>query len=123
MEELKRVYLIDCGILLNKNDREYSFYNGVYDKKHAYYDYEQYYIDELDDAITEARKYVLNGCERTYAIVSIAYLPIDVDTQDAYVEEENYRAFNVEFSIARLEGNIIENFVLTGISNNAMNEK
>lgn len=39
-----RVYLIDEGILLTENDKEFESYATVYDKKYGYYDEGQYYV-------------------------------------------------------------------------------
>ena len=32
------IYLVEHGVLLSKDDREYECYSQVYDKKNGYYD-------------------------------------------------------------------------------------
>ena len=45
-----KAYLVDLGFLLDKTDKEFSFYASVYDHKHAYYDINQYYVKTLEEA-------------------------------------------------------------------------
>lgn len=106
-----KAYLLDEGILLTKNDSEFESYNCVYDKKYGYYDEGQSYIKTLDEAIKEAKSYVENGVENTYAIVSNTTLDDDVDINDCPAECEEYIVDNVVFSIAKINGTIIENFL------------
>lgn len=106
-----KAYLLDEGILLTKNDSEFESYNCVYDKKYGYYDEEQSYIKILNEAIKEAKNYVENGVENTYAIVSNTTLDDDTDINDCPAECEEYIVDNVVFSIAKINGTIIENFL------------
>lgn len=41
---MQDVFLIDEGILLEKNDEQFSSYNNVYDKEYGYYDENQFYV-------------------------------------------------------------------------------
>lgn len=106
-----RAYLIDEGILLTEENKEFELYATVYDKKYGYYDEGQYYVKNRTEAIKEARKYVEDGVENTYAIVSNTTLPEDFDFDEDCVECEEYILDNVIYSIAKLNGKIIENFL------------
>ena len=113
MSNMKKVFLVDVGVLLEKGHHEYTCYDGVYDQKNAYFDENQYYKETLESAIAEARDYVKNGVERTYAVISEAFLPADENVEEAAVEDESYSAEDVVFSIAKIGGKIKENFVVT----------
>lgn len=62
---MQDVFLIDEGILLEKNDEQFSSYNNVYDKEYGYYDEDQFYVSSKYDAIRLAKEYVNNGVEKT----------------------------------------------------------
>ena len=106
-----RAYLIDEGILLTENEKGYENYATVYDKKYGYYDENQYYVKEQQKAIEEARAYVKKGNENTYAIVSNATLDDDVDLDGLIVDCEEYILDNVVYSVAKINGEIIEDFL------------
>ena len=62
-------------------------------------------------AIKQAKSYVEEGVESTYAIVSITALPDDFDFEDGYVENESYILEDVIYSVAKINGEIVENFL------------
>lgn len=102
-----RAYLLDEGILLSENDDEFKDYATVYDKKYGYYDEGQFYIKSETEAIKNAKAYVEAGVENTYAIVSNTTL----DDDDMDVDYEEYILDNVVYSVAKLNGEIVENFL------------
>lgn len=110
-----RAYLIDEGILLSKDDEEFEDYATVYDKKYGYYDEGQYYVKEEQKAIEDAKAYVEVGVENTYAIVSNTTLDDDVDLDDEEltvdVDGEEYILDNVVYSVAKINGEIVEHFL------------
>jgi hypothetical protein len=107
-----RAYLLDEGVLLTKEDKDFNAYNTVYDKKYGYYDEGQCYIKSKEEAISEAKKYVEDGVENTYAVVSNTTLDDDVDLDDCPVDwYEEYILDNVVYSVAKINGKIIENFL------------
>ena len=107
-------YLFDVGSLLHKTHPEFDKYTHVYDQLHAYYDKCQWYMTNLDDAIKQAKKYVNDGIDGTYVVVSESDT-LNIDDEIAAinipVENETYLASNVIYSIAKINGKIIENFV------------
>lgn len=66
---MSNAYLVDVGILMNKNECDCS-YSSCYDKKHGYYDENQYLVKDLEEAKKEALEYVADGVENTYAVVT-----------------------------------------------------
>lgn len=109
-----RAYLIDEGILLSEDDKEFKDYATVYDKKYGYYDEGQYYKKEKKEAIEDAKAYVEAGVENTYAIVSNTTLDDDVEFDDEELTvdcEEEYILDNVVYSVAKINGEIIEHFL------------
>lgn len=108
-----KVYLLDEGILLTEKDEDFESYNIVYDKKYGYYDEGQCYVATLEDAINQAKQYVSEGVDNTYAVVSNTILndDIDINDDDLCVENEEYLLEDVVYSVAKINGNIIENFI------------
>ena len=58
------VYLIEHGILLPKDDKEYEYYSNAYDRKNGYYDYYQEYdCNDLENIKKEILDYLKNNCQ------------------------------------------------------------
>ena len=107
---MKNVYLIDEGILLEKDNPEFPDYSA-YDNKYGYYDENQFYISKKSKANRLAKKYVENGEEKTYAIVSKTSIDDTADINDCPVEGESYLLEDVVYSVAKINGVIVENFL------------
>ena len=117
------VYLVDCGILLPPTDPEFSAYNMVYDHKYGYYDCGdgQYYSDASLEELKQIGLYTVTNLspeDDTYFIIQPTFLPDyvledgDFDgVGDIPVEDETYNVKDIVWSIARINGKIIENFV------------
>ena len=119
------VYLVDCGILLEPDDREFESYNMVYDKKWGYCDCgdgQYYWRRTLKELQTLLTKQILNGPDMGYAVVSHAVIDdeiyercVDEDpdgkTLDIPVEGETYTVDDVLWSIAIINGQVVENFI------------
>lgn len=113
-EDLKmriEAFLVEEGVLLTEEDKEFESYAIVYNKKYGLYDEAQYYVKEKQKAIEDAKAYVEAGVESTYAIVSTTALPDDFDFENGYVEGETYLMEDIAFSIAKIDGKIVENFL------------
>lgn len=106
-----KAYLLEEGILLDKTSEEFDWYNQCYDKAYGYYDELQMYVKKKEDAVVSAKEYVENGVENTYAIVSVTDVPDDTDFDDVDVEGEDYLVENICYSVAKINGTIVENFV------------
>lgn len=58
------VYLVEHGVLLSKDDKEYEYYSKVYDEKNGYYDYYQEYdCYELETIKENILDYLKNNCQ------------------------------------------------------------
>lgn len=113
-ETEKRVYLVDVGILLSKDDADFDAYSVVYNKHYGYFDENQYYVGTLEEAVKAVESYVKNGVERTYGIVSNTTLDSDLGVNslsEIDVEGEEYILDNVVYSAAKINGEFIENFL------------
>lgn len=66
------VYLVEHGMLLSKEDREYECYSKVYDKQHSFYDfYQEYDCYELETIKQNALLYLENTTEKNlYYIIT-----------------------------------------------------
>lgn len=85
----------------------------MYDKKYGYYDEGQCYIATEDEAIKQAKQYVIDGVENTYAVVSNTTLDdcVDFDDENLCVDCEEYITDNIVYSVAKIDGKIVENFI------------
>ena len=106
-------YLVEVGILLTKDHKDFDFYASVYDKKHGYYDENQFYTKTKKEAIEYAKKYVYEGVDATYAVISETTLLYDFDFENQEeVGYETYLTSDIVYSIAKIDSEIKENFVL-----------
>lgn len=106
-----KAFIVDEGVLLTKDNPEFARYAVVYDKNYGYYDENQYYLLSERDAIAQARRYVEGSVNNTYAIVSKTTLDDGVDPDDCIVCFEDYSTSDVVYSVAKLNGQIVEGFV------------
>ncbi len=115
-EETVKGILICCdvGVLLTSDHEEFEFYSQAYDHQYGYYDENQiaYKEADKDKAIEHAKQYVANGVNMTYAIITnqgqCHYTePFD----DGNIEGFTYECVDVIYSVAKINGEIIEHFV------------
>lgn len=114
MTGMKKVYLLDLGTLLTDSDPEFDSYNMVYDKKHGYYDIGQGYYADLASAVADAKEHVnanKGGDDNVYAVISETFIPADADVDDTYVEGESYDVADIVYSLAIIDGKLVEKFV------------
>lgn len=106
-----KAFLLEVGVLLTEEDEEYDFYSKAYNMKHGFYDEGQGYHKTKEEAIAEAKEYVEDGVENTYAIVSNTWLPDDFDFDEGCVEDEKYEMEDVLYSVAKFNGELVEDFL------------
>lgn len=128
-----KVYSLETGVLLDKNDREYESYSNVYDKQNAYYDELQCYIvDDLDKILERTLKGLKKSVINSYIILkfeclvqNFASLELEQIEQMNLVEIQNflneecfdtdcvsYDVRDIVWSAYKDEnGNIIEDFI------------
>lgn len=109
-----QAYVVDVGILLSKNNKEFDFYSTVYDKQYGYFDENQFYIQKSEKAIDFVNKYVKEGVDNTYGVISQTTLPDDFNFEDSEFGPEKYLLEDVVYSIAKIDGKIVESFIATG---------
>lgn len=109
---------LEVGVLLTEDDAEFENYNQVYnssDVKYGYYDEDKtvYTEDELDEAMEAARTYVENGVDMTYAVITnqgvCHYDEKNIRNMDT--ENFSFEAEDVVFCIAKIDGEIVENWI------------
>lgn len=113
--------LLDVGVLLTKDNKEFNFYSAVYDHEYGYYDEDQiaYKGEDLIEAIKYARQYVLGGVDMTYAVITNqGIVNYNEPWESDRIEDFTYNREDVIFSIAKINGEIIEDFV-KGVGENA----
>lgn len=120
--QVTNVYLVDMGVLIKEGEEEFDAYNSAYDKKYGYYDDNQYYSNENLEKIKILCRKWLEDCKdgNPYAVVSLTQLP-DYVVDDLYkeggtldelpVEDESYDVGSIVYSIARIDGKIVEDFI------------
>ena len=106
-----KAYLVDVGVLLSENDDEFESYAIVYDKKYGYYDENQFYLPTEEEAIDFAKVYVKDGVDNTYGVISLTELDDDFDFTDCVFGPEHYLLNDVVYSVAKINGKIVENFI------------
>ena len=107
-------YLVDVGILLSDDDKEYDNYAIVYDKCHGYYDENQFYTRTKEEAIEYVKDYIKRGVDEinAYGVVSETNIIDDYDFENDDIGEESYHPADVVYSLAKINSEIKENFVL-----------
>lgn len=105
-------YLVDTGVLIMPGEYEYDAYAVAYDRAYGYYDENQWYELDRDCAIAAAQRYVDEGVDRSYGIVSEVWLDETITQQDidnGNVDvDEHYLLEDVIFGIAKLDGANVE---------------
>lgn len=117
---LKPVYLIDLGTLLPTDHPDYAKRTHVYDRQNSYSDKDQHYAVNLMNEVEKARAYVTNGTDNSYAVISRTIVKdtlTDDQIYNMHVNEETYLPEDVLFSIAKIDGEIKENFTYHFIPN------
>ena len=122
---MKKVYYIECGVLLDKDNGDYDWYSNAFDKKHAFYDEYVDFTEDLEIAKKYCNDYIKNGVNGTYGIVSQVYVDYDINIDDCYDyligDSDLYDVKNVIYNAWKLKNNdfkfpnknapIIENFL------------
>ena len=122
---MKKVYYIECGVLLDKDNGDYDCYSNVFDKKHAFYDEYVDFTEDLEIAKKYCNDYIKNGVNGTYGIISQVYVDDDINIDDCYDyligDSDLYDVKNVIYNAWKLKNNdfkfpnknapIIENFL------------
>lgn len=109
---MKKVYLCEVGVLLENNDSDYVSYCSVYDKKHGFFDENQYYSTNLKEAKKELTHYVKNGVDGTYGVISLTDVPKEeTDVRELPVEGETYLANDVLFSVVKINSKLKYDFI------------
>lgn len=108
-----KAYLVDVGILLSEGDMEFNSYNMVYDKSHGYFDEDQFYVIDKQEAIDYVKQYVGDGVNNTYGIISETELDDDITSEDiengnVSVSGETYSIENVCFNLAKINDKVVE---------------
>lgn len=107
---------LDVGVLLYPTDTYFEAYSAYESKKYGFQDENQiaYMKKDMQEAISYGRNYVLNGKEETYAVLTNqgeCENGNDGDFDDGCVEGFEYQLKDVIYSIAKIDGKIIENFL------------
>ena len=88
-----KVYMVEVGVLLNKDDHEFESYNCVWDKLWGYYDENHLFFFDKNEAINYAKEYVDSGVKTTYAVVVCD----DAELDEEEIEEINNSAALYEY--------------------------
>lgn len=111
----QEVYLLDFGVLVSMTEEDVGYYAYTYDGKYMYFDEWMGYSINFKDSIEAAKKYVADGVDNTYAVISIT----SRNFKDTNIEEiehsaifgEDYSLAGVQYSIAKINGEIVESFI------------
>lgn len=65
-----RLFRLETGVLLGKDDPEYEAYSQVYTKNFGFYDEDVAILFDYEDAKDHAKSYINDGVNRTYAVIT-----------------------------------------------------
>lgn len=115
------VYMCEVGVLAKPDEQLSDKYYNVWDKAHGYFDETQEFYLDKNKAIDFADKYVSDGVDFTYAIITydIVNLTDDqkeiIETENLFDEPTGYdfcNTFHLVKSVYKdAEGKLHENFV------------
>lgn len=104
---MKKIYQVEVGVLLNKDNEEFEYYNNAFDKQWGYYDENIWFTTSKQFARQSALQYVKNGVENTYAIISVVgELPNDMIIYNGNIVDKDYHDYDSEFISEHLEDTI-----------------
>lgn len=109
-------YCLDVGVLLSPEDKYFECYKAYDNDKYGFHDENQiaYLAKEKDDTILYGKAYVENGVDGTYAVLTDqgeCENGNDGDFDDGCVEGFEYKHKNIIYSVAKINGRIVENFL------------
>ena len=106
---------LEVGVLLtDKTDPEYEFYSHAYGGEYGFYNENNIAYKEKDvlEAIEYAKWYVEKGVDMTYAILTNqGECEYDEPFDDGDTSYFTYEYCDIEYSIAKINGEIIEGFI------------
>ena len=119
---MKKVYQVEVGVLLNKDDEEFWSYNNAFDKQWGYYDENIWFTTSKQLAKKSALQYVKNGVQNTYAIISeVGELSEGMFIYNGNIVDKNHCDYDSEFmseyledtieSYAKLNNKLVKNFL------------
>ena len=106
--------LCEVGVLLPKDHEEFEQYATVWDREWGYYNENDILYEEADteEAIQYAREYVNKGVDMTYAIVcNEGDCHYELPLSEQETSDMTYDPADVIFCIAKINGEIIEDFM------------
>lgn len=115
-------YFYECGTLLNENDSEFESYNMVWNHKYGYYNTDWGVVKRTDKEFQKIQDYLIQfikNSKNTYAVIEEAG-KIYYDDESEWEEDDlcakydittSGRLEDVVWSIANIDGKIIENFL------------
>lgn len=109
-----KVYFIEVGVLIKNHEEEFEKYNIVYDHLYGYYDEDQYWSKDINEAKREVVKYVSRGIEGTYGLIK----EYDIEPFQGWrkMKVPDYDVDNIIFSV-RKEHNLFDyDFIDTHIN-------
>lgn len=75
---LYKIYHVEVGVLLDKDDPEFNSYNMVWDHKNGYYNEDNCFYINYEKANEYLKYYISNGGANTYGIIAAVYVNKDV---------------------------------------------
>lgn len=112
---------LDVGTLLSPDEIYFSCYRAYDNDDLGFHDDNQiaYKEEDKDKAIAYGKKYVENGHEGTYAVLTNQGDCLNGDDgefDDGMIEGFEYNLKDVIYSVAKINGKIVENFLMESLS-------
>ncbi len=107
-----KAYLVELGYILPPGDKEFKAYNIVYDHKYGYYDTEQYYTADLENAKKYVKEHATKG-STNYGVISTTFVDTDneKELENMQIQNESYAPNCVVYSVLNINNRLNENFI------------
>lgn len=112
-----KVYQVEVGVLLDKDDPEYECYSQVWDHSNGFFDEDNMVCKTIKEAKEFLNYYIKNGVTHTYGIIS----ELDINEEEYKVMKEQIEelCYEMDYDVKCViysaykndKDEIIENFV------------
>ena len=104
----RELFFVEVGVLLDPEHEEWPYYNikGFYDGQLSFYDEDRCAYKTYKEAIEYAYSYILEGVEKTYAIIHSYAVDVE-DDEIEYMDIDNPEKECVLYFAYKKDGKII----------------
>ena len=105
------ITMCEVGVLLDKSHCDFDFYSRSWTHEYGFYNENNILYQSQKEAREYARRYVKNGVENTYAIVSNegeCHWDEPFDDSDLSITARGFDASDIIYCVAKINGKVVE---------------